>query len=155
MAKNDMKLTRKLFWIFGAAITPVVLFFVADVVIHQMRIQVSLPFGTPRLWGIAVLILSVLCGVALPILLRAGFQTRASRKRSVGIEEYTSLQVLLTVLSMVAALLACVAYLFLFPKLYLYGSVLAGLYGIYSSIPSRRKIASELRYYGLGEKGSQ
>ncbi len=154
MAENNDRLIRKLSWIFGAAITPVVLFFAADVVIHQMRIQVSLPFGTPRLWGIAVLILSVLCGAALPILMRAGFQTWAAGTRSVGIEEYANLQARLIVLSMIAALLACVAYLFLLPKLYLYGSVLAGLYGIYSAIPTRRKINAELRYYGLGDKGS-
>ncbi len=154
MAENNVRLIRRLYWIFGVAITPVVLFFVADVVIHQTGIQVTLPFGTPRLWGIAVLILSVLCGAALPILMRAGFQTRAAGTQSVGIEEYMSLQMRLIVLSMIAALLACVAYLFLLPKLYLYGSVLAGLYGIYSAIPTRRKINAELRYYGLGDKGS-
>jgi len=155
MTENNIRLIKKLYWIFAGTITPVVLFFAADVVMHQMGIRVMLPFGSPRLWGITVLILSVLCGAALPILMRSAFQTRAAGARSVGIEEYASLQVRLIVISMIAALPACVAYLFVLPKLYLYGSVLAGLYGIYSSIPSRRKINAELRYYGLGEKGSR
>jgi hypothetical protein len=152
MADKKEKLIRRLTWIFGAAITPVLLFFALDVIIHQRAIQIPLPFGTPRLWGILVLILSVLCGIALPILMRAGFQTRAARTGSVDLENYTALQIRLIVVSMAAALLACVAYLFVLPKLYLYGSVLAGLYGIYSVIPSNRKINADLRYYGLQEK---
>jgi len=136
----------RLFW----AVTAVAAgLFGLDIVFHRAGIDVAVPFGTLRLWGIALLVLSVACGVALPILLRALFQTRAAERGKVTIEGYERLQVRIMLLVLAAALAADAAYLFPVPPLYLYGCVLAALYGIYSIIPSSRKIAGELRYYGL------
>jgi len=125
----------RLFW----AVTAVAAgLFGLDIVFHRAGIDVAVPFGTLRLWGIA-----------LPILLRALFQTRAAERGKVTIEGYERLQVRIMLLVLAAALAADAAYLFPVPPLYLYGCVLAALYGIYSIIPSSRKIAGELRYYGL------
>jgi len=145
MERVRARLTR-MFWIVTATAG---LFFGLDVALHELGTVVKVPFGTLRGWGIALLILAVACGVALPILLRAQFQTRAARLRRVTLVQYEALQIRIMLLAWAAALAADLAYLFPVPPVYLYGSVLAGLYGIYSIIPSQRKITAELRYYGL------
>ena len=120
--------------------------------LHSMTITIQAPFGGLRAWGIFLLVLSVLLGVALPVLLRTMFNKRAVDRKHVDLTAFVAHQKRLVVISISAAYVACIAYLFLVPNLYLYGSVLAGLYGIYSAIPSERKLAGELRFYGLGGK---
>ena len=142
-------LQKKITLTFWLGMLPVILLFGLDVLLHQLQVEVAPPVGSLRLWGIVLLILSVGCGIALPILMRTLFQSRAAKKKSVSFEEYQRFILALTLVALSAALLADIAYLFVVPKLYLYGSVLAGLYGIYSAIPSRRKISAELKYYGL------
>jgi predicted secreted protein len=117
-----------------------------------MKVAISPPFGQLRAWGILLLIVSVILGVALPILLRTLFNSRAVEAKRVALVDFVAHQQRLVVVSISAAYVAGVAYLLLVPNLYLYGSVLAGLYGIYSAIPSERKLKGELRFYRVGDK---
>ena len=149
MKETTQALTGKLTWVFWIALIPALLFFAVDILLHYLGVKPAIPFGSPRLWGIPLFILAVSCGVALPILMRARFQTHVARRKTVALSEYEAVQVRLILVSLTAALFADVAYLFLLPKLYLYGSILAGLYGIYGVIPSKRRILADLKYYGL------
>jgi hypothetical protein len=117
--------------------------------LHRMNVRVSPPFGELRGWGIFLLIVSVILGVALPILLRTLFNRSAVQAKNVEMAVFAGHQMRLVVISISAAYVASVAYLLLVPNLYLYGSVLAGLYGIYSAIPSERKLKGELKFYGV------
>ena len=138
-----------LFWV----LTVVALIFLGiGYLLHRMNIEIPTPFGSLRAWGILLLLLSVILGVALPVLLRTLFNKRAVEEKHVELFLFVAHQKRLVVVSVSAAYAACIAYLLMVPNLYLYGSVLAGLYGIYSAIPSERKLKGELRFYGLGGK---
>jgi predicted secreted protein len=117
-----------------------------------MTITIQVPFGSLRVWGIFLLVVSVLLGVAIPVLFRTMFNKRAVDAKYVAPAAFVGHQKRLVVISISAAYVAGLAYLLVVPNLYLYGSVLAGLYGIYSAIPSERKLEGELRFYGLGGK---
>ena len=140
---------NRLFWVL---IVLAVAFLGLGYLLHRMNITIPPPFGSLRAWGIILLVLSVLLGVALPILLRTLFNKRAVDRKHVDLNVFVDHQKRLVVISISAAYVAGIAYLLMVPNLYLYGSVLAGLYGIYSAIPSERKLAGELRFYGLGGK---
>jgi len=118
--------------------------------LHRMDISIPPPFGGLRAWGIFLLVVSVLLGVALPVLIRTMFNKRAVDRKHVDLTVFVDHQKRMVIISISAAYVAGIAYMLVVPNLYLYGSVLAGLYGIYSAIPSERKLAGELRFYGLG-----
>ncbi|UCF96734.1 MAG: hypothetical protein JSV89_16365 [Spirochaetaceae bacterium] len=140
---------NRLFWMMTV---PALAFLVLGYLLHRMGRPISPPFNNLRGWGIFLLILSVVLGVALPILLRTMFNRRAVRAKHVETADFESHQVRLVVISISAAYVAGMAYLLLVPNLYLYGSVLVGLYGIYSAIPQERKLKGEMRFYGMGNK---
>ena len=138
-----------LFWV----LTVVALIFLGiGYLLHKSNITIQAPFDGLRAWGIFLLLLSVILGVALPILLRTMFNKRAVDAKHVNLAAFVAHQKALVIISISAAYTAGIAYLLMVPNLYLYGSVLAGLYGIYSAIPSERKLKGELRFYGLVEK---
>jgi uncharacterized membrane protein YesL len=150
MEERVQKLLKKmqiLFWIMtGAAF----IFFLINILIHyQLKLSVSPPFGSLKIWGLCLFIISVITGIALPVLLRTFFHSRAHKKKSARFPDFVILQQRIIIISLLSTLPANIAYLYLVPKLYLYGSVIAALYGIYSSLPSRKKITGELKYYGL------
>jgi hypothetical protein len=120
--------------------------------LYRMQVTISLSFGNPRAWGIVLLTLAALLGVALPILLRTLFNKRAVNAKHVDRSGFASHQRRLVVIPICAAYAAGLAYLLQLSSLYLYGSVLCGLYGIYGAIPQERKLKGEMRYYGLDEK---
>jgi hypothetical protein len=105
-----------------------------------------------RTWGILLLTLAAILGVALPILLRTMFNKRAVNAKQVSKVEFVAHQKRLIAIAISAAYVAGIAYLLVVPGLYQYGSVLCGLYGIYSAIPQERKLKGEMRYYGLNGK---
>jgi hypothetical protein len=146
------KFTRKLNHLFWELTVLAVAFLGLGYVLHRMAITIQAPFGSLRAWGILLLVVSVLLGVAIPVLFRTMFNKRAVDARHVNLADFVAHQRRLVVVSISAAYVAGIAYLLLVPNLYLYGSVLAGLYGIYSAIPSERKLKGELRFYGLGGK---
>ena len=125
------------------------LFFIFIFFLHRQEISVTPPFWSPWTWGVVLMVLSVIFGVALPILMRTLFHSQAARDKKVEFWRYERLQLNLIIISLMGAFFACFAYLFLVPEFHLGASVLAGLYGIYSAIPTRRKITAELNYYGL------
>ena len=112
---------------------------------------VTPPLFSVRAWGILTLILSVLFGVALPILMRTYYHEYRFRKRKADHSSYRKLQINLVIVSTLGAYVALVAYLFSVPKLHLGASVIAGIYGVYSSIPSKGKHKADMNYYGLTE----
>lgn len=145
-------LVRKLNSLFWVLTILAVAFLGLGYLLHKMNTPVSPPFGELRTWGIFLLIVSVVLGVALPILLRTSFNKRAVDQKRVAMVDFVSHQQRLVIIAISAAYAAGIAYLLLVPNLYLYGSVLAGLYGIYSAIPSGRKLKGELRFYRVGDE---
>ena len=140
---------NRLFWILTLL---AVVFLGLGYLLNRMQVDTSPPFGTLRAWGTLLLILAAILGVALPILLRTLFNKRAVGAKNVQMSEFTAHQKRLVVISVSGAYVAGIAYLLVVPGLYLYGSVLCGLYGIYSAIPQERKLKGEMRYYGLDDK---
>jgi hypothetical protein len=152
MNQEFRDLVRKLNSLFWILTFLAVAFLGLGYLLHKMNVPISSPWGELRGWGILLLIVSVILGVALPILLRTMFNKRAVNAKHVELVDYVSHQRRLVVISISAAYVAGVAYLLLVPNLYLYGSVLAGLYGIYSAIPSERKLKGEMRFYKVEGK---
>ncbi len=139
---------NRLFWTLTAV---AVAFLGLGYLLRRMEITVS-SSGNLKVWGIFLLTLAAILGVALPILLRTVFNKRAVDTTQVTMADFVAHQRRLVVIPISAAYVAGVAYILVVPGLYLYGSVLCGLYGIYSAIPQERKLKGEMRYYGLGEK---
>lgn len=152
MDTNTSILTRLLNRLFWAMTAAVLALMAAGYLLHRFAIQVRPPFGSLRGWGLLFLVASVALGVALPILIRTLFNKNAVQRKDVELAAFTAHQKTLITVSISAALVGGLAYILVVPKLYLYGSVLAGLYGIYSAIPNERKLAGELRFYGLEGK---
>jgi hypothetical protein len=149
MDDKTQKLLEKMRIIFWIMTSGAIIFFIINIIVHYV-IKVSVkPPGSLFYWGLALFILSVITGAALPVLMRTVFHSRAYKKKSAQFNDYAQHKQLVIVISLLASIPANCAYLFLVPKLYLYGSVLAGLYGIYAALPSERKITGELKYYGL------
>jgi hypothetical protein len=140
---------NRLFWTLTAI---AVAFLGFGYLLHRMEVDVSALVGNPRAWGILLLTVSAILGVALPILLRTLFNKRVVQAKAVERADFTAHQMRLIVLPICAAYVGGVAYLLQLTGLYLYGTVLCGLYGIYSAIPQERKLRGEMRYYGLEEK---
>lgn len=128
-----------------------VLLFVAVAIFHQTDISI-ISLNNRRIWGILLLVASVSTGIALPIFIRTLFLNKFAKKRLVLFEEYIQYQRNLIILSSVALVCASIAYLLVVSPLYLYGSMLAALYGIYSILPFKAKINSELIYFKLQGK---
>ncbi len=152
---DEPALLRSLSRLFWSLALPALVLLAADVAVHRTAGVPAPPFGSARTWGIVLLVLSVLLAAALPILIRTLFNARAVKQRSVEPESFARYQRALVAVPLAAAFLADAAYLLSLPRLYVYGSVLAALYGVYSAYPSQKKLAGELRYYGLAGKGSE
>jgi hypothetical protein len=127
------------------------LLFISVAIIHKTGIKIpSIPYI--RFYGIFLFVCSVTFGAALPIFIRTAFYNRFVTNKSVLPEEYTHYQSVLMALSSVAVVSASLAYLLVVSPLYLYGSTLAAIYGIYSVIPFQSKIEKELSIYKLQVK---
>ncbi len=149
MPVNDTgTIIRKLWGMFWFSIVLPLLLFAGVVFVHQMEIRITAP-GNIRIWGIILLVLSVTFGVALPVFFRTSFHGRYIKYESVSISEYLGYQRILIIICSIAIISASIAYLFIVSPLYMYGSILAALYGIYSAIPFKEKIVNELKVYKL------
>lgn len=143
------KTLNRLFWtLTGIAVA----FLGLGYLLHRMGITISSPPGSLKLWGIVLLTLAAMLGIALPILMRTLFNKRAVQAKKVSMSEFVIHHKRLIAVAISAAYVAGIAYILVVPGLYLYGSVLCGLYGIYSAIPQERKLKGEMRYYGLNGK---
>jgi len=146
------ELVRTLNRLFWTLTVIAVAFLGLGYLLHRMAITVSTSLGNLQVWGIFLLTLAAILGIALPILLRTMFNKRAVDAKHVTKAEFVAHHKRLIAIAISAAYVAGVAYLLVVPGLYLYGSVLCGLYGIYSAIPQERKLKGEMRYYGLDGK---
>jgi predicted secreted protein len=144
-----VKALNRLFWTLTAI---AVAFLGLGYLLHRMGIKIPVSVGNAKVLGILLLVLAALLGVALPILLRTLFNKQAVSAKSVDKADFVAHQRRLVVIPVCAAYAAGVAYLLELNGLYLYGTVLCGLYGIYSALPQERKLKGEMRYYGLVEK---
>ncbi len=143
--KDISKTLWKFFWF--SIVLPLILF-IGVVVVHQLEIS-FIPPGDLRIWGIFLFVFSVTVGVALPVLLRTSFHGKYIKQNSTTISEYLGYQRNLIIVCSIAIISASIAYLFIVSPLYMYGSILAALYGIYSTIPFNERIANELKIYKL------
>jgi predicted secreted protein len=144
-----LKTLNRLFWTLTAI---AVVFLGLGYLLHRMGIKISSPQTGLKIWGIFLLVFAAMLGVALPILMRTLFNKRAVNAKHVSKAEFAAHHKRLIIIAISAAYVAGVAYILVVPGLYLYGSVLCGLYGIYSAIPQERKLKGEMRYYGLDGK---
>ncbi|MCK5201065.1 MAG: hypothetical protein KAR21_22080 [Spirochaetales bacterium] len=143
--ENVLKKLWKTFWV--SIVLPLLLF-MSVVLVHQLGIRITAP-GNIRIWGISLLVFSVAFGVAVPVLLRTSFHGRYVKENSVVISEYLIYQRNIIIVCSMAIVSASLAYLFIVSPFYMYGSILAALYGVYSVLPFRIKIENELRIYKL------
>lgn len=123
--------------------------FVGDVIAHKTIISIEPPLFSLKTWGYFLFVISLITGVGVPILLRANFQKNAARTKLATIEGYNKLQQLLLVSVFISCISADAAYFFPVHIFYLYGAFFSCLYGIYSVIPYRKKIAAEMKFYNL------
>lgn len=144
-----MRSLNRLFWTLTVA---AVAFLGLGYLLQRTEVTISSSLGSLRIWGIFLLTLSAILGIALPILMRTLFNKQAVSAKQVAMADFEAHQKRLVMIPICAAYVAGVAYILAVPGLYLYGSVLCGLYGIYSAIPQERKLKGEMRYYGLMEK---
>jgi hypothetical protein len=144
-------LLKKLTLLFGVLVGIAAVFFAVVYYIYYRKIAVTAPLFSIWVWGVILLVLTVLFSVALPILMRTLFHSRSVRNKKAEFFQYERLQTNLIIVHLIGAYTACLACLFLVPKFHLYASVVAGLYGIYAAIPNRKKISADLKYYGLEE----
>ncbi|MBN2050287.1 MAG: hypothetical protein JW760_07580 [Spirochaetales bacterium] len=115
--------------------------------LHKKELSPSLTPEVLRPLGIGLLIATVCFSVAVSILLRTFFVSKALKSRKFDLWQYHSLQMKLVIFPMIGVLPAALGYLFRLPKLYLYGSMIVALYGVYSALPSLKKIRGELNYF--------
>jgi hypothetical protein len=144
-----MRALNRLFWTLTAV---AVAFLGLGYLLHRLGVRIAPSLGGSQIWGIFLLTIAAILGVALPILLRTLFNKRAVEAKNVDTVEFTVHQKRLVVIPICAAYAAGGAYLLELTGLYLYGTVLCGLYGIYSALPQERKLKGEMRYYGLDGK---
>ena len=144
------QLIKKLIRYFIIMILPAVMLFAFSYFTHQRNIEITAP-GSIQAWGVLLLILTVSLSVALPILMRTIFHDRSARRGEVDFRGYERFQIRQMAVAVSGTVFAALAYLFLVPKFHLYTTVLAGLYGIYSVLPSRKKISGEMKYYKIKE----
>jgi len=151
MPKNEAgSILKKLWGMFWFIIALPLVIFAGVVIVHQTGVNFIIP-GSIRIWGIFLLVFSVTFGVALPVLLRTFFHGKYVKQKSVDYSEYVLYQRNMIVVCSIAIVSASIAYLFIVSPLYMYGSILAALYGVYSALPFREKIVNELKIYKLWE----
>lgn len=139
---------NRLWIVFSLCCAPFATLLLIGWLVHYNDPASLLAEGTRRLTGIVIFLLTVIATVALPILVRVRFHDRAVKEKVATLESYIQVQKQQMLLIGIGSTMAGLAYLLVIPNLYLYGSVLSALYGIYSVLPSERKTAGELKAYG-------
>ena len=137
---------KKTFMVF---IIPVLILFAGVALLHQRIKTVTPSLINLKLTGVLVFIISFLCGVGVPILLRIAFQKKAAGIKKAVVDDYEDLQRKLIISVFISCLSAVAGYVFPVSTLYLYGAFFSCLYGVYSVLPYRRKIAGEMKFYHL------
>ena len=101
---------------------------------------------------VTVFILSIVLAVAAPVFLRSVFAHRHRQAKQVSEEDFIRFEQSLIRTVLLAPYLGLAAYLFCFPRFYLAGAFLAGLYAVYYFYPSTRRIAFEKRIFRVSHQ---
>lgn len=109
----------------------------------------EIPFGILYYWGSFCVFGSMGFGVIIPIILRLYFHNRAIKYKKLTLPEYTKQQENIVQVTFLGTLFILPALLFPVPMVHLYVTVLAGLYAIYSVLPSMKKIIGEINLYNI------
>ncbi|MDC7125798.1 MAG: hypothetical protein PQJ46_09530, partial [Spirochaetales bacterium] len=117
---STLKKLKKLFIVYLAI---AVLLFAFDIVFHKFCAPVTPLFFSLKLWGYFLFVISLITGVAVPILLRTNFHKHASITGIATLEGYLRLQKLLLFSAFISTLAADIAYFFPVNSVYLYVSV--------------------------------
>lgn len=88
-------------------------------------------------------------GAAVPLFYRNSFAGKSKEGRIVELSRYLSFQRNMALLAMVSTVALCGEYLVEGGTTYLYGSVLATLYGIFAVFPEKKRIKKELYEWGF------
>ena len=94
-------------------------------------------------------LLCLVFGAAGPLFYRNSFARRSKEGRIVEVSRYLSFQRNMAVLTMISTVSLCGEYLMEGGTTYLYGSVLATLYGVFAVFPERKRIEKELSQWGF------
>lgn len=121
--------------------------YVSVFILHKLAIPQSPHGETLRMFGLIFFVLSVATGIALPIIFRTQLHGKLMRNKKIELKEYISYNRALFILAASSSVFSSVNYFLAVPDLYLYGSVLATLWGIYGVIPAKKRIISETKYY--------
>ncbi|MEA1911044.1 MAG: hypothetical protein U9N32_05105 [Spirochaetota bacterium] len=148
MSVDDVGILKKLWKIFWVSSVFPILIFTAVVIVHQLGLEITFP-GNIRIWGILLLVFSVTFGVAVPVLFRTTFHGKYIKQSGTDISSYLIYQRNINIVCSISIVFASMAYLIVVSPLYMYGSILAALYGVYSVIPFKEKIEGELKMYKL------
>lgn len=112
----------------------------------------EIPFGVIYNWGTICVFGSMGFGVIIPIVLRLVFHNNAIKNTKVTVGDYRKHQKLQVEITFLGTVFIIPALLFDIPMVHLYVTVLAVLYGIYSVIPSMKKIIGETNLYNINIK---
>ncbi len=141
-------LVKSLWKYFIFACVPFAVLLAAGWVLHRNNPASILSEAFLRPVGAAVFLSSVLLNVALPIFLRVRFHNAAIANPPLKAEDYLIHQKRQAAVIGAGGAAAGMACVFVLSNLFLYGSVLCALYGLYSILPSEKKNAGELKAYG-------
>ncbi|MDC7226833.1 MAG: hypothetical protein PQJ61_08705 [Spirochaetales bacterium] len=123
--------------------------FLGDVVFHYTAVAIKPPLFSTKTWGYFMFVIALFSGVGVPIFLRSSFQRNAAKTGIAKLDGYQRLQSLLMFSVFISCIASDIAYFFPVQTFYLYGAFFSCLYGIYSVIPYRKKIAAEMKFYKL------
>jgi hypothetical protein len=144
--KKNCQRLRNIYW---AMVSIAFLLFFLIFLLHKINNLPSINSKYIGYLGWWLFILAALFGVALPILMRNLFRYKVIKHKKVDINSFFQFEKRTLFIALTSAFVANIAYIFLVPKLHLYGSVLIALYAISVTYPERRKILIDMKCFGL------
>ena len=100
-------------------------------------------FNFLKILAPSIFISSVICALALPFFYHMAFTQRLWDQDWISKKEWLRFERKTIYIAMVTPYLAVAAYFFNFPRFYLYGTILMGLYAVYHYYPSEKRITLE------------
>ncbi len=121
--------------------------YISIFVFHKLGFTPNVTGDDLRNMGLIFFILSVTSGIALPIIFRTLLHGKLIANKRIKLSEYLRYNIYLFILAYISVVFSSVNYFLAAPPLYLYGSVLAALWGIYGVMPGKKRISTETKYY--------
>lgn len=156
---NDLKkICQRLRNIYWAMVSIAFFLFFLIFLLHKINNLPSINSKYIGYLGWLLFILTALFGIALPILMRTLFRYKVVKHKKADINSFFQFEKKTLYIALTSAYVATIAYIFLVPKLHLYGSVLVALYAISVTYPEKRKILIDMKCFGLdlnkGQRGN-